>query len=59
VHNNEHQNPENYFKNIYIIPFFEHTFKVDRSKWNATYNMHEMQINIIYIYIWYDIIMDT
>jgi aspartyl/asparaginyl beta-hydroxylase (cupin superfamily) len=25
----------------------EHTFKGDHSTWNATYNMHEIQINLL------------
>jgi hypothetical protein len=53
VHYNEHRDLENYYKEqlILFIPFFdnEHTFKGDHSTWNAAYNMHEIQINLLII----------
>ncbi len=51
VHYNEHRNQKIYSKKyiLLFIPFFdnEHTFKNDHSTWNATYNMHEIQINLL------------
>jgi hypothetical protein len=51
VHNNEHQDPENYYKKqlLLFMPFFdnEHTLKSDHSTWNVTYNMYDIQINLI------------
>jgi hypothetical protein len=51
VYYNEHQDLENYYKEqlLLFIPFFdnEHTLKGDHSTWNATYNMHEIQINLL------------
>jgi hypothetical protein len=45
------------------MPFFdnEHTFKGDHSTWNVTYNMHDIQINLIIkeLYITLIIIMHT
>jgi hypothetical protein len=36
-------------KIVIIYPLFdnEHTFKGDQSTWNASYNMHEIQINLL------------
>jgi len=51
VHYNEQLNPSNYYKQLLLlfIPFFdnEHTLKGDHSTWNAAYNMHEIQINLL------------
>jgi hypothetical protein len=53
VHYTKHQNPKNYYREqlILFIPFFdnEHTFKGGCSTWNAAYNMHEIQINLLKI----------
>jgi hypothetical protein len=51
VHSNEHQDLQNYYREqlLLFIPFFddEHTLKCDHSTWNASYNMHEIQINLL------------
>jgi hypothetical protein len=65
VHYNEHQNQKKYCRKqlLLFIPFFdnEHTFKNEHSTWNATYNMHEIQINLLIkkLYIILIIIMHT
>jgi len=55
VHDNEHQDLENYYRKLLLlfIHFFdiEHTFKGDHSTWNAAYNMHEIQMNLFFKYI--------
>jgi hypothetical protein len=50
VHYNEHWTQKITREQLLlIIPFFdnEHTFKDDHSTWNATYSMHEIQINLL------------
>jgi hypothetical protein len=67
VHYNEHRDPKNHYKEqlLLFIPFFdyERTLKGDHSTWNAnvTYNMHEIQINLLkkHLYIILIIIMHT
>ncbi len=51
VHYNEHQDLENYYGeqlSLFMLVFDnEHIFKGDHSTWNVTYNMHDIQINVI------------
>jgi hypothetical protein len=51
MHYNEHWDPKYYYREqlLLFIPFFdnEHTLKGDHSTWNAAYNMHEIQINLL------------
>jgi hypothetical protein len=65
VHYNEHQNPENYYREqlLLFIPFFdnEHTLKGDHFTLNVACNMHEIHINLLqkHVYIILILIMHT